>query len=132
MVFSTQALEFLRARTTHRLYDLITPQMETWRDITLDHRAEAIRIDGVGFSAIGRLQLLLLLQERARAVGVVPEFERTIRRVGRAGRRVDLVVGADGLNSLVRRRASRVTSGPTTRTWTTSSPGTGRRSASTR
>ncbi len=101
VVFSERALEFLR-EDDPEAYELITPKMEAWRDITLVHRGEAIRIDGVGFSAVGRLELLLLLQERARAVGVVPEFNRTIRRLEELGD-VDLVVGADGLNSLVRR-----------------------------
>jgi 2-polyprenyl-6-methoxyphenol hydroxylase-like FAD-dependent oxidoreductase len=101
VVFSERALEFLR-EDDPETYALITPRMETWRDITLGHRDESIRIDGVGFSAIGRLELLLLLQERARAVGVVPEFGRMIRRLDELGD-VDLIVGADGLNSLVRR-----------------------------
>jgi 2-polyprenyl-6-methoxyphenol hydroxylase-like FAD-dependent oxidoreductase len=101
VVFSEKALEFLRADDPETV-DLITPKMETWRDITLGHMGEKIRIDGVGFSAIGRLELLLLLQERARAVGVQPEFGRTIRSLDELGD-VDLVVAADGLNSLVRR-----------------------------
>ena len=53
VVFSERALEFLR-EDDPETYALITPQMETWRDITLGHRGEAIPIDGVGFSAIGR------------------------------------------------------------------------------
>src|SRR5262245_38480064 len=78
VVFSERALEFLRADDPET-YDLITPRMEHWRDITLVHAGEAIPIDGVGFSAIGRLELLQLLQQRARAVGVIPEFNRAIR-----------------------------------------------------
>ena len=49
--------------------------METWRDITIVHRGEAVAIDGVGFSAIGRLELLQLLQQRARAAGVTCAFD---------------------------------------------------------
>jgi len=75
--------------------------METWRDITLVHEGEAIHIDGIGFSAIGRLELLMLLQSRARAVGVAPEFGRVVRSLDDLGA-PDLIVGADGLNSLVR------------------------------
>jgi 2-polyprenyl-6-methoxyphenol hydroxylase-like FAD-dependent oxidoreductase len=100
VVFSEKALEFLRADDPET-YDLITPKMEHWRDITLVHRGETIRIDGVGFSAVGRLELLQLLQERARAVGVKPEFERKVTAVADLGD-CDLVVGADGLNSVVR------------------------------
>ena len=101
VVFSERALEFLR-EDDPTTYELITPKMEHWRDITLGHKGETIRIDGVGFSAIGRLELLLLLQQRARAVGVVPEYDRTIRSLDELGD-VDLIVGADGLNSIVRR-----------------------------
>src|SRR5262249_25031885 len=61
----------------------------------------AIPIDGIGFSAIGRLELLQLLQSRARAVGVDPEFRRVVRSLDELGA-PELVVGADGLNSLVR------------------------------
>jgi 2-polyprenyl-6-methoxyphenol hydroxylase-like FAD-dependent oxidoreductase len=101
VVFSERALEFLRGDDPETC-DLITPKMEHWRDITLGHRGKAIRIDGVGFSAIGRLELLQLLQERARAVGVRPTFGRTITSLAELGK-PDLIVAADGLNSLVRR-----------------------------
>lgn len=101
VVFSERALEFLRDDDP-ATYDLITPKMETWRDITLVHRGERIPIDGVGFSAIGRLELLQLLQSRARDVGVVLEFGKVVKTLDElAG--FDLIVGADGLNSLARR-----------------------------
>ena len=101
VVFSERALEFLRGDDP-ATYDLITPRMEHWRDITLGHRGQQIRVDGVGFSAIGRLELLLLLQERARAVGVRPTFGHAIKSLDELGA-PDLIVAADGLNSLVRR-----------------------------
>src|SRR5271155_5644504 len=104
VVFSERALEFLREDDPDT-YALITPKMETWRDITLVHRGERIRIDGVGFSGVGRLELLQLLQERARAVGVTLTFGRTFRTADELQglARFDVVVAADGLNSLVRR-----------------------------
>ena len=101
VVFSERALEFLREDDPVTC-DLITPHMEHWRDITLGHRGEQVRIDGVGFSAIGRLALIQLLEERARQVGVDPDFGRSIASLDELGD-VDLIVGADGLNSLVRR-----------------------------
>jgi 2-polyprenyl-6-methoxyphenol hydroxylase-like FAD-dependent oxidoreductase len=101
VVFSDRALEFLR-EDDPQTYDLITPRLETWQDMTLVHRGERVIIDKVGFSAIGRLTLLQLLQERARALGAELAFERTIRSVEELGD-ADLVVAADGLNSLVRR-----------------------------
>ena len=62
VVFSDRALEFLRGDDA-ATYDLITPQMEAWSDITVVHRATPVVIDGIGFAAIGRLKLLRLLQE---------------------------------------------------------------------
>jgi len=101
VVFSDRALEFLR-EDDEATYSAITPHMESWSDITIVHRGERVTIDGVGFSAIGRLKLLLLLQARARSVGVEPSYQRAVKSLGELGR-VDLVVGADGVNSLVRR-----------------------------
>jgi|SRR5215472_6118804 len=101
VVFSDRALEFLREDDPGTV-DLISPHMESWRDITLLHRGERIVIDGIGFSAISRLALLLLLQERAHSAGVLCRFERPIRAIDElAG--FDLTVAADGVNSLVRR-----------------------------
>jgi len=100
VVFSERALEFLRD-DDGETYDLVTPAMETWTDLTVVHRGERIRIDGIGFAAIGRLELLRLLRRRTSSGGVAPEYVRAISsREELAG--YDLVVGADGVNSFVR------------------------------
>lgn len=101
VVFSSRAMDFLRADDPDTA-DAITAQMQTWSDMTLVHRGEATTIDGVGFSAIGRLELLILLTERARSAGVVLSFGTTLRSVDEVSD-FDLVVAADGVNSLVRR-----------------------------
>ena len=101
MVFSDRALEFLR-EDDPETYAAITPQMESWDDMTLVHRNERVVIDGIGFAAIGRLKLLQLLQQRLRSVGVTPEFSRAVASLDEFDG-ADLVVGADGVNSLVRR-----------------------------
>jgi 2-polyprenyl-6-methoxyphenol hydroxylase-like FAD-dependent oxidoreductase len=101
VVFSEQALEFLRADDPDTV-DAIAPRMETWKNITLNLRGESVEIDGVGFSAIGRLELLTLLQARARAVDVAMHFDTIIPSVD-ALADYDLIVAADGLNSMVRR-----------------------------
>ena len=100
-VFSAQALEFLRADDPDTV-DAITPRMESWQNITLNLRGESVVIDGVGFSSIGRLELLNILQQRVRAVGVAPQYGTIIATVDQLTG-YDLVVAADGLNSLVRR-----------------------------
>jgi 2-polyprenyl-6-methoxyphenol hydroxylase-like FAD-dependent oxidoreductase len=101
VVFSDRALEFL-ADDDPETHAAILPHLETWDDITLDLCATRVIIDGIGFAAIGRLKLLELLQQRARSVGVEPCYRRTIARIYELGD-ADLVIGADGVNSLVRR-----------------------------
>jgi len=101
VVFSDRALEFLR-EDDPETYAAITPHMESWEDITLVHRDERVIIDGVGFAAIGRLKLLQLLQARARSVGVAPLYEQVVSDIDELAE-ADLIVGADGVNSLVRR-----------------------------
>jgi 2-polyprenyl-6-methoxyphenol hydroxylase-like FAD-dependent oxidoreductase len=101
VVFSEQALEFLRADDPETV-DAIAPRMEGWNNITLNLRCESVEIDGVGFSSIGRLNLLGILQQRARAVGVTPRYETLIQSIDEL-KDYDLIVAADGLNSLVRR-----------------------------
>ena len=71
VVFSDKALDFLRADDPETA-EAITARMETWRDIALIHRGERVVLDGVGFSAVGRLEFLTQLTERARSVGVKP------------------------------------------------------------
>jgi len=101
VVFSDRALEFLK-EDDPETYAAIKPQMESWDDITLVHRNERIAIDGIGFAAIGRLKLLQLLQQRVRSVGIEPQFGRAVALLDEIGD-ADLVVGADGVNSFVRR-----------------------------
>jgi 2-polyprenyl-6-methoxyphenol hydroxylase-like FAD-dependent oxidoreductase len=105
VVFSEQALEFLRADDPDTV-DAITPRMESWKNITLHLRGESVEIDGVGFSSIGRLELLRILQQRVRDAGVTPRYDTLVQSLDQfAG--YDLIVAADGLNSLVRRSFER-------------------------
>jgi benzoate-CoA ligase family protein len=104
VVFSDQALEFLGAddRETH---DLVAPLMERWRNMTLNLPGGSLTLDGVGFSAIGRLELIEILRKRAEVLGVDIRFEAQIASLDELD--ADLIVGADGLNSLVRRSLER-------------------------
>ncbi len=101
VVFSDRALEFLRDDDPETV-DLIAPRMETWRDIALVHRGQRVVVDGVGFAAIGRLELLQLLQGRARAAGVDLSFGTPAPPLADLTG-YDLIVAADGINSVARR-----------------------------
>jgi 2-polyprenyl-6-methoxyphenol hydroxylase-like FAD-dependent oxidoreductase len=100
VVFSDRALEFLRDDDPET-FAAITPAMESWSDMTLVHRNERVVIDGIGFAAIGRLKLLQLLQARLRSAGVEPVYGRAVKSLDEISG-ADLVVGADGVHSLVR------------------------------
>jgi 2-polyprenyl-6-methoxyphenol hydroxylase-like FAD-dependent oxidoreductase len=102
VVFSERALEFLRADDPET-YDRITPAMETWTDITVVLRGKPVVIDGIGFSAIGRLKFLQLLRAQLEEAGVAIEFEKNIGPENLAG--YDLIVAADGANSTIRKGA---------------------------
>lgn len=96
----------------------IARRMEQWEDLTIVHRDEPVRIDGNGFSAIGRLALLRALHALCADTGVALRFEAPIEAGAGAGAgpdpgsgaaslaamraRADLVVGADGTHSRVR------------------------------
>jgi 2-polyprenyl-6-methoxyphenol hydroxylase-like FAD-dependent oxidoreductase len=101
VVFSDKALEFLGADDAETLA-LITAGLEKWSDIELRVHGERIRIDGVGFTAIARLQLLEILRERALSVGATLINSRVIHSLDELDE-ADLVIGADGVNSLVRK-----------------------------
>jgi len=105
VVFSDRALEFLR-EDDPETHAAIVLHMESWDDITIVHQGERVVIDGIGFGAIGRLKLLQLLQARALSVGVEPTYRRAVKNLDEL-KDSDLIVGADGVNSLVRRSYER-------------------------
>ncbi|MGI9480286.1 MAG: FAD-dependent monooxygenase [Hyphomicrobiaceae bacterium] len=99
VVFSDRALDFLKADDSET-HDLIAPAMERWQNMTLVHRGETVTLDGIGFAAIGRLQLLQILQTQACAAGVELLYGQRIENIDALD--ADLIIGADGLNSIVR------------------------------
>ncbi|MBM3368749.1 MAG: monooxygenase [Betaproteobacteria bacterium] len=100
VVFSAGALAFLE-RDAPDLHRRLTARMETWSMQRIVHRGEAVDIDGNGFSAIGRLELLQFLQPLCREAGVALHFGRAIASSADLGE-ADLVVAADGVNSTLR------------------------------
>ena len=101
VVFSDGALEFLRAGEP-QIFKLLEAGMERWPEQQIVHRDEAVVVDGNGFSAIGRLQLLTTLEGLCETAGVRVEHGRKIATLSELSG-FDLVVGADGVNSMVRR-----------------------------
>ena len=54
-----------------------------WDDVAVEFKGERIVSGGHGFCGIGRMKLLLLLQARARELGVDLRFQTDIRRADR-------------------------------------------------
>lgn len=100
VVFSQGALTFLE-RDAPEFYRRLMPQMETWPIQRIVHRNEAIDIDGNGFSSVARLKLNEFLQALCRDAGVMLRFGQHVESIVELGP-ADLVVGADGVNSIVR------------------------------
>jgi 2-polyprenyl-6-methoxyphenol hydroxylase-like FAD-dependent oxidoreductase len=101
VVFSERALAFLESGEPG-LLRVLTAAMQHWPIQRIAHRDERVDVDGNGFSAIGRLELLRILQRLCVEAGVSIEYGRAVESLEDLGR-PDVVVGADGANSMVRR-----------------------------
>ena len=101
VVFSLNALAFLE-RDVPDFHALLTPRLASWPMQRIVHRDERVDIDGNGFSAIGRLELNQFLDELCRAAGIRIEYEHVIDSLTMV-KDCDLLIGADGANSAVRR-----------------------------
>lgn len=73
-----------------------------WDDIAVHFKGTKTVSTGHGFCGIGRKKLLLLLQQRARELGVELRFQTNIDQIAPFLDEYDLVVAADGLNSRAR------------------------------
>ena len=73
-----------------------------WDDIALHFKGERIVSSGHGFCGVGRKKLLILLQERARELGIELRFETEVESADHYKTKYDLVVASDGLNSKTR------------------------------
>jgi len=73
-----------------------------WDDIAVVQGGVRTVSGGHGFAGIGRKQMLILLQARARELGVNLVFETDFGPVEAYRRDYDLVVASDGINSAVR------------------------------
>jgi anthraniloyl-CoA monooxygenase len=73
-----------------------------WDDIDIHFKGECIRTTGHGFAGLSRKKMLVLLQERARELGVRLHFQKEIEGAADVGER-DLIVASDGVNSKIRK-----------------------------
>ncbi|MFN3550125.1 MAG: bifunctional salicylyl-CoA 5-hydroxylase/oxidoreductase [Mesorhizobium sp.] len=101
VVLSDETLDNL-ARNDPVSAERIRAHFAYWDDIAVLYRGTRTVSTGHGFCGIGRKQLLILLQERARELGVDLAFETEAQDPRFYMERYDLVVAADGLNSKTR------------------------------
>ena len=79
-----------------------------WDDIAVVHNGVRTVSGGHGFAGIGRKAMLVLLQARARELGVEMQFETEFKSAEDYRREYDIVVATDGINSLVRKEYAEV------------------------
>jgi 2-polyprenyl-6-methoxyphenol hydroxylase-like FAD-dependent oxidoreductase len=101
VVFSLNALAFFE-RDLGDFYQQLVTRLQFWPMQRIVHRDARVDIDGNGFSAIGRLELNQFLQTLCVDAGINIEYEKEIGSL-RDLPDADLLVGADGANSFVRR-----------------------------
>jgi 2-polyprenyl-6-methoxyphenol hydroxylase-like FAD-dependent oxidoreductase len=99
LAFSARALKLLCEQDAET-YAAIEPALQFWSDSIIDLNGTEVRIDGMTYSGIGRLALLSILEAQTRSVGIVPRYNQRISSLDNL--EADLIVGADGANSIVR------------------------------
>jgi anthraniloyl-CoA monooxygenase len=100
VVFSEETLGALRD-ADEQTYIEITDTFARWETVDIRYRGTLLRSRGNRFSAIARKLLLEILQRRCRELGVALRFGVEVEEPETLD--ADLVVGADGVNSIVRR-----------------------------
>lgn len=101
VVFSDQTLDTFKA-ADRESYAAIRDNFAYWDDIEIHFKGDTFRVPGNGFCGCSRRSLLMLLQARARELGVNLHFGEEIADVETLKRGYDLVVAADGVNSNLR------------------------------
>src|SRR3954452_16477723 len=77
VVFSDETLAAFEAADPES-YGEIPRRFVRWSDIDVHHRGEVVTSGGHGFSALGRKQLLHILQTRAASLGVELHFRSEV------------------------------------------------------
>ncbi|MGY2700537.1 bifunctional salicylyl-CoA 5-hydroxylase/oxidoreductase [Nocardioides sp. HB32] len=103
VVFSDETLGAVATADTV-IHDQMASRFARWTDIDVDVDGHAFTVGGQGFAAMGRKDLLRILQERVAALGVTVHYRTEAPDPDRLRADHDLVVASDGLNSMIRTR----------------------------
>jgi anthraniloyl-CoA monooxygenase len=104
IVFSDQTFSYLKDNDEPS-FENITRACQTWDNVDVIHKGQKITIRGNRFSGIARLKFLNILQERCRELDIELCFNESVTDILQLTD-CDLLVGADGANSLVRKTFS--------------------------
>ncbi|MCC0077535.1 MAG: bifunctional salicylyl-CoA 5-hydroxylase/oxidoreductase [Rhodobacter sp.] len=103
VVLSDDALDKMQ-QNDPKSTEAIRSHFAYWDDIAVIHKGQRLVSGGHGFAGIGRKQMLILLQERARELGVDMRFQTEFDTAEDFKADFDLVVATDGINSKTRAR----------------------------
>ena len=101
VVFSDATLENF-ADADRETYEEIVRSFAHWDDIDVHYQGQVVTSTGHGFSGMSRQLLLDILQRRAGELDVELRFQTDVTDLVAITADADLVLGADGVNSLVR------------------------------
>lgn len=101
VVFSDRTLASFQ-RADYKTYEQITGRFVIWDAIDVYYRGETIRCGGHVIASISRKELLSILQRRCEELGIALQFSCEINDLADLPA-YDLLIAADGLNSLARR-----------------------------
>jgi anthraniloyl-CoA monooxygenase len=101
VVFSDQTLDTFKAADAAS-YAAIRDNFAYWDDVEVHFKDSVHRVSGNGFCGCSRRSLLMLVQARARELGVALRFSEEAPDVEALKADYDLVVAADGINSRIR------------------------------
>jgi anthraniloyl-CoA monooxygenase len=101
VVFSDRTLAAFQ-RADYKTYEQIASQFVIWDAIDTRYRGETIRCGGHVIASITRKTLLRILQKRCAELGIAMQFSTDISDLAQLPAH-DLLIAADGLNSLARK-----------------------------
>ena len=102
IVFSERTFSVLKDHDAET-YAEITRASEVWDNVDVVHRGQKVSVAGNPIAGIARITFLNILHQRCLDLGVDLRFHTNITDVPVLAAECDLLVGADGANSLARR-----------------------------
>ncbi|MDT9688917.1 FAD-dependent monooxygenase [Streptomyces sp. P9(2023)] len=101
VVFSDETLDGI-ATADPEIHAAMSAEFARWSDIDVRYRGRTLTSGGHGFAALGRRNLLRILQDRCAALAVDVRYRTQAPQAERLAAEYDLVVACDGVRSATR------------------------------